>query len=536
MTLLPLIVAALGGGLLAWATRNAGRSGTVIGVLALAAVGVLAATLRDPGPGAVLAGEPVAFPAYARLFLGAGALAGLLVTLLAVALPRWPDAAPPDARRDAPDPGPAFLLFLGAAALALGIVSPVPALLPAAAGGIAGFVAVGRPPGHSRPRGGRPDEALAEAEAGVSSLRLGMELFRIAVALAVAITALELLVGLADVIAGEPFGVGVSFLALALAVALRTGAIPLHGHAARIIEGATRGAVPVLALWGPSLFALVALAGLEVAVLPLGLPLSLERGVVAGLAALTILAGGIGALAQDDVDHVVAYSIIQDAGFVLLAFAAPDSGAWGPARTWLLVLPVAKTALLAWALVLGRTFGTRSLPELRGWARRAPLLAVALALVALATIGLPGLLSWAARAALVRGAFSEPLRTVVLATSLTSALIVARLLILGLYRPTPAVDGGPDERLRRPKPDLRRRVGATAREALDLNRAPVSAALVVALAMLAAGLGAGLFGLRAAAIEGPPVAPVPASTTEPAPTFQPVPAETPAGSEAPAAS
>ena len=537
MTLLPLIVAALGGGLLAWGARNTGRMGTVIGVLALGAVTLLAALSRDPGPGAALAGESVAFAGYARLFIGAGALTGLLVTLLAVALPRGPDAATLDAATDGPGPGPAFLLFLGAAALALVVLSPVTALLPAAAGGLAGFVAVGRPPAASRPRGGRLDEALAEAEAGVSSLRLGTELIRIAVAVAIAITALELLVGLADVIAGEPFGVGAVFLALAFAVTLRTGTIPLHGHAARVIEGATRAAVPVLSLWGPALFALAALAGLEAAVQPLGLPLTLERGVVAGLAALTILAAGIGALAQDDVDHVVAYSILQDAGFVLLAFASADSGAWGPARAWLLILPVAKSALFGWALVLGRTFGTRSLPELRGWARRAPLLAVALVLVALATIGLPGLVSWAARAALVRSAFSEPLRTLVLAGSLTSALVVARLLLLGLYRPTPAVEAAPDERLRRPKPDLRRRVGATARETLDLNRAPVSAARVVALALLATGLGAGLFGLSAAATESPPaVLPGTAPSTGPAATFQPVPTETPAESPRPTAS
>jgi multicomponent Na+:H+ antiporter subunit D len=380
----------------------------------------------------------------------------------------------------------------------------------------------------SRPRSGGTDEALAEAEAGALSRRLGAELLRVAIALALAVTSLELLIGLADVVAGQPFGVGAAALALAFAVALRMGFVPVHGHAARLARHASRAAVPVLSLWGPALFALAALAAFEAAVVPLGLPLSIERGVIAGLAILTIVAGGVGALVQDDIDHVVAYSILQDSGVVLLAFAAADSAAWAAARTWLLVLPVTKTALLAWSLTTGRTFGTRSLLELRGWARRAPLLGISLALVTLATIGLPGLASFDARLTLVRGALAEPVRVVVLLASLSSVIVVARMLVVGVDRPMALVDAAPDERLRRPPSDLRRRVGRTMRQTVDLNRAPLSAALVLGLALVASGVGAGLFGLRSAASEDRPAAlPGPQPTTVPGPTFQPVATEAP---------
>lgn len=530
MTLLPLVVAAVGGGLLAVAVREARRASAGIGLLGLALVAALAALMADPARSSPLGGEAVALDAYARLVLVTAAVTGLLLGALWLVLPasRASAALPPD-ETPAFETGPAaaFLLFVATAALALGIVSPLGALFPATLGGVAAFVAVGRLATDIRPRVSRGDAALDEAEARVLSRRLGLDLLRAAAALALVVTGLELLTGLADAIAGEPFGVGTTLLAVALAVALRLGAVPAHAHTIRLAEHANRAAVPVLVLWGPALFALVALAGHEAAIIPLGLPLSAERGVIAGLAVLTIVAGAVGALVQDDVDHLVAYSIVGDGGFALLAFAAADAGAWGPARAWLLLLPLVKSALLAWALGLGRTYGTRSLLELRGWARRAPLLAVALVVIEMATIGLPGFVAWDARLALVRGAFSEPLRTAVLLLAVVAVLAILRVLVVGLDRPTTLVEAGPDERLRRPTPDLRRRVSSTARVALDLNRAPLSAAFVAALALLAIALSAGLLGLRAAASADLP-APLPGpEEIVPAPTFQPIPTELP---------
>jgi formate hydrogenlyase subunit 3/multisubunit Na+/H+ antiporter MnhD subunit len=534
MTLLPLVIAAIGGGLLSVAMRDARRASAGIGLLGLVIVAALAALLADPAATSPLGGEAVALDGFARLFLATAAVTGLLLSALWLALPvqRAGGASLPDETRVfETGPAAAFLLFVAGAALALGIVSPLTALLPSTLGGMAAFVAVGRLATDIRPRGGRGGSDVDEAEARLQSRRLGLDLLRAAVALALVVTALELLVGLADAVAGEPFGVGAALLAVAGAVALRVGAVPVHAHAIRLAEHANRAAVPVLVLWGPALFALVALAGHEAAILPLGLPLSIERGVIGGLAVLTIVAGALGSLVQDDVDHVVAYSAVGDGGFVLLAFASSDPAVWGPARAWLLVLPLVKSALLAWTLGVGRTYGTRSLLELRGWARRAPLLAVALMLVTVATVGLPGFMSWDARLALIRGAFSEPIRTAVLALSLIAVIAVVRVLWVGFDRPTTLVEGAPSERMRRPAPDLRRRVGNTTREILDLNRAPASAVIVLVLAILALAVSLGVFNARNAASADLP-APLPGAepTAPPEPTFQPIPTEVPSPS------
>jgi formate hydrogenlyase subunit 3/multisubunit Na+/H+ antiporter MnhD subunit len=528
MTLLPLVVAAIGGGLLAWVARDAGRAGTVIGLVGLIVVALLAALLPDASLAGVLAGEPVALDAYGRLFLVVAAVTGLGLAVLWTTLPPVSREGLEGGDR-VPGPAASFLLFLGAAALAHGIASPAAALLPAAAGGLAGFVAVGRlTTGSQRALRSRvPDDALDEAEAGILSRRLGMELLRTAIGLAGAVIAVEVLVDLPAVPERQGFAAGAASLALAAAVGLRIGVVPFQNHAARLAESVNREAVPVVAVWGPALFGLAALAGLDATVIPLGLPLSVERGVIAGLGVVTIIAGGAGAFVQDDLDHVVAWTIVQDGGFVLLAFAAADPSIWGPARTWLLLLPLAKSGLLAWALATGRTFGTRSVSELRGWARQAPLLAVGLVLVTLVTIGVPGFLSFDTRLALLRGALSEPIRSLALIGSLTSLAVVARLLLFGIARRTTAVARAPDERVRRPAPDLRRRVSATARQTLDLNRAPVSAAVVVALALVAVGVSAGLFGLRGAAAADVPSALAGSGSTRPSPTFQPVPTDEP---------
>src|SRR5262249_12359129 len=146
------------------------------------------------------------------------------------------------------------------------------------------------------------------------------------------------------------------------------------------------------------------------------------------------------------------------------AFAAVDSAAWGPARIWLLLMPLAKTALLAWTVVAVRTFGTRSLTDLRGWARGAPILALALAILIAPTLGIPGFASFQARLDLVAVALADPVRTLVVVLSLTTVVVLGRVLVVGLLEPTALVRAADDERLRRPAPDLRRRVSETARQ------------------------------------------------------------------------
>jgi hypothetical protein len=63
----------------------------------------------------------------------------------------------------------------------------------------------------------------------------------------------------------------------------------------------------------------------------------------------------------------------------MLALAVLDIAAWEPARSWLLIYVATKSAFAGWALAMRDTFGTGRIGELSGWIRRAPFLALALA-------------------------------------------------------------------------------------------------------------------------------------------------------------
>ena len=73
------------------------------------------------------------------------------------------------------------------------------------------------------------------------------------------------------------------------------------------------------------------------------------RLVVLAIAIASIVLASVAAFIQDDIEHVVGYAIIGDAGVVLLAVAALDPAAWAPARTWILAFVVARSAFAAWA-------------------------------------------------------------------------------------------------------------------------------------------------------------------------------------------
>jgi hypothetical protein len=306
--------------------------------------------------------------------------------------------------------------------------------------------------------------------------------------------------------------VGLMVLAMAAAVAVRGGAVPFHLRVARLADVAPPASLGVLLGWAPLALLAVALAGLDRLVVPLALPLDAERWVIAAVAVLTLAAATFAASVRDDVRHIVGYLAVADVAIVLLAFVALDPAAWGPARTWLLVLAASKAALAAWALVLEARFGSSRLGDVRGWARRAPLLAVALTVAVLAAFGLPGWTAWQARWELsaLAGGTLAPLLWV-----LTMAPLAAyvRLLAGGMGRPAGRIDGTAGERFLSfgtapATPPVRRTVAAAAIAgvAADLraNEALLSSALVLAVAVVGALVAWGVMDLSGAAAQPAP--------------------------------
>ncbi len=138
--------------------------------------------------------------------------------------------------------------------------------------------------------------------------------------------------------------------------------------------------------------------------------------------------------------------------------------------------------------------GLERIRGLGGWARRSPLLAAGLILIAITSIGLPGLAAFDARAQLISLALPAPFNVVAWIGILASSGAYLRLLIIGFAPATgdvgtaanlqPAWPGGRPARL---SFDLVRQLP----DALRLNRAPAAAASVLVLGLLGLSVAAG---------------------------------------------
>jgi hypothetical protein len=250
--------------------------------------------------------------------------------------------------------------------------------------------------------------------------------------------------------------VGVAVIVMAALVVLRSGAIPAHLWAAGFVGAATPLAIPSLLAWGTATFTLVA-AGWARDAVGAG-PFVLDdvgRWLVVLVALTSLVLGGLAALLHDDIEHVLGYSLVQDTGVALLAFASLRPETAAPLMTWLIASAALKTGLAAWIAVIRWSYGTHRLSELRGWARRAPILGTAFAVLLLGSVGLPGMAIFEARVALVSAALPGAIATAVIVLALSPLLVLGRVLATGLLdRPGADVAGASDERIGRPAASL----------------------------------------------------------------------------------
>ena len=473
MSLVVFVVVTFGFAGLAFSLRARARPMASVGMSGLA-ISVVAAVALDPDQVVLVATSGLATTAYLRLFLVLGSLIGLGLAVAGLAA---------RSRRDAPA---VTLLILGACALTLGVVDPRAAVLVATAGGLFGVLLT------LVPNGGR-----GGATVGILETRA------VVVAGALAIAATAWFGRDLSRLAAQPVVFGLAYLAFALAVAIRFGAIPFHLWAARLTDVVPETALPIVMALAPASLAVVALAWIDASVAPLLVDLGAARLIVLIIAVASIFLAAIAAFVQDDIEHVLGYSIVGDAGVIILALATLDPEAWAPARMWILVFVVSRSAFAAWTAGIRTGFWTGRVADLRGWARRSPILAVAFGLVAVASVGFPGLVAFDARTSIVELTLDAPWMTIVLIGTLAPVAYYARLLWIGLARPDRILD--PVDAWR---PRFTRR-GRTAvpvwlRTTWDDNRAFSTASVALLLGVLALATSAGAFGAPEAAAGFPP--------------------------------
>jgi len=290
---------------------------------------------------------------------------------------------------------------------------------------------------------------------------------------------------------GAQLSLSLALLVIVAAVAIRTGLIPLHVWAARFMEGVSPLAIPAAFAWGSAAFVLVALDWSQVALGPAAAG-DAERWLIIILAMSSVVLGGLAAMVHDDVEHVLGYSILADAGVAVLAFASLDPGVVAAARNWLVASATVKTALAAWAAVVRTTYGGHRLDDLGGWARHSPALGIAFAGILVAAIGLPNMALFQARTDLVSSAMPGIGPIVAIVIAAMPAIYLGRIAIAGLAPVSPAVAAGMPGRPRWRGGRAAGWSGGPVTQAiraipgeLRANRAPLMALGVVLLAVMA---------------------------------------------------
>jgi len=179
------------------------------------------------------------------------------------------------------------------------------------------------------------------------------------------------------------------FLVLLAGVAVKASFFPVHGwlpiamvapapvsallHAVAVVKAGAFGVVRLL----HSLF------GIEVA-WEMG-----AAGLVAGLAAFTIIYGSIRALVQDDLKRLLAFSTVSQLSYIALgvAFLTPMAQTGGLVH--LVHQGIMKITLFFCAGVLSETLQVKKVSQMAGVARRMPLTMLAFTVAALGMIGIP---------------------------------------------------------------------------------------------------------------------------------------------------
>ena len=523
MTILPFLAVAFGAAAASLLTRGNAALSATIGIVGLAGTVIAAAAIRT-NESLTIGGSQLVGSDYLRLFTVLGSMSALVLAVLGLAT---------TSHRHAPG---VLLAGIGAAGLALALPDARLAVMAATAGGLTGILVT-----------------VVSPSTAASVIVAVRELRAVALAGFLSILAAAWLARPLGELAAEPEVFGLAYLGFAAAVAIRFGAIPFHFWAARLADAAPEVTLPMLMAWGPAAFAVVALAWTDQSVAPLLLPLTIERGLVVVIGVASILLGSLAAWIQDDLEHVVGYTIVADAGVAILGLAALDPAAWEPARSWILVFAMVRSAFAGWVVALHGAYGTRRIDSLRGWALRSPLLGLALVVIAVAGIGWPGLLAWNARASLIGFSLAGPIGWLVFVGAVAPVAIYARLLVFGVGRPTEIVASGHSERPTWPAPmpsrPMRGRGGTerafertshaingsvdvlwTVPAGVRANRSLIAGVLVLGLAGLSFAVSAGGLGVPAAA------AALPAGNPEPIGSEPPSESEAPSGSEAPSES
>lgn len=157
--------------------------------------------------------------------------------------------------------------------------------------------------------------------------------------------------------------------------------------------------------------------------------LELLRAVLLPVAALTMVTGVLGAVAEQDVRRLLAFHIISQIGYMLFGVGLFTASGFAAAAFFVVHIMVSKTALFWMAGAIADVQGSFHLSRLGGLAAARPGMALAFLLPAFSLAGLPPLSGFVGKLALLRAGFAEG-RYLVVAV----AVVVSLLTLLSMTK------------------------------------------------------------------------------------------------------
>jgi NADH-quinone oxidoreductase subunit N len=294
---------------------------------------------------------------------------------------------------------------------------------------------------------------LTSEEAAMKYLVLGAfaaGFFVYGIALVYGATDTTSLAGIAAYVSQESFatqnqtllfaGVAMILVAFSFKIAL----VPFHMWTPDVYEGSPTPVAAFMSVGtkGAALGALlrivtIALAGAQAFWLP----------VLAALAAVTMVVGNLGALGQNNVKRMLAYSSIGHAGYILLGIMV--AGEQGADAFLFYLLAYALTNLGAFAVVIAleqRGEAAWSLDDFAGLFQRRPLLALAMALFMLSLAGVPPTAGFMAKFFVFTAAYEAGLGWLAVVGVISSAIAAYFYLrvVVKMFMQEPSRDLRPD--------------------------------------------------------------------------------------------
>jgi multicomponent Na+:H+ antiporter subunit D len=144
--------------------------------------------------------------------------------------------------------------------------------------------------------------------------------------------------------------------------------------------------------------------------------------VLLGVAGLTMIIGGIGAIAQDDIKRILSFHIISQIGYMVMGLGFYTAAGLSAAVLYVIHQIPVKTVLFLVGGLIEDTTGTGALRRLGGLVRRAPLIAVLFLLPALSLAGVPPFSGFLAKLSLLQEGLREQ-HYVVIGASLVAGVL-----------------------------------------------------------------------------------------------------------------